>query len=60
MDVEYHAAGKETDSGIRVGGGIIQKFGEGSGSSFSSLYLGRGECTEGNKHGVINGTCVVE
>ena len=53
VDVEDHVAGRVTEGGFRVGGGIIEEINTGVGSGFSGVGLLGGDGAKGNKHGVV-------
>ena len=61
MDVvENHVAGGVADSGIRMGGAVVEKLSDGLCSGFSTVGLGGGESAKGNEHGGIDGAGIVE
>mgnify|MGYP000279176962 CR=1 FL=1 len=59
MDVENNIAGEVADSGIRMGGAVVDKLSDGLGSGVSTIGLGRSKIAEGDEHPGINGTSIV-
>jgi hypothetical protein len=60
VDVENHPAGGVADSGIWMGGTVVEKLSNGLSSGFSAFRLGRSESAKGNEHGGVDGASVIE
>jgi len=60
VDAEYHVAGMVTYHAIWMGGSIVQEVGACFDSGFRAMGLGGGKSAEGRKHGVVNGSGIVE
>lgn len=50
----------EGDGSVAVSCSIVEELGDGNGCGFSAFGLGRGERSESDEHGAVNGTGVVE
>jgi hypothetical protein len=60
VDVENHPAGGVADSGIWMGGTVVEELSYSLSSGFSPFGLGRSESTKGNEHGGVYGASIVE
>ena len=60
VNVEAHVTGMVTNGGIRVRGSVVEQVDCGFGGGFGALGLSGGEAAKGDKHGVVNGTGIVE
>jgi len=60
LDVQDHVAGMVTEDSIGVSGSIVEEPGGSFGSCLSASGLGGCKGAEGDKHGRINGTGIVE
>lgn len=60
VDVEDHAACMVPECCVWMGGSIIEELGDGNGGGCGAVVLLRGEGAEGNEHGVVDGSGIVE
>jgi hypothetical protein len=54
--VEVHVAGGVLDSGVGVGGCIVEELRKGLSGGLRAFGLIRGDCAQGDQHGAINDT----
>jgi hypothetical protein len=60
VDGEDHGAGGIADSGIRVGAGIVEELGDMCECLSSCVCLSSCWGTQGDKHGAVNRTGIVQ
>ena len=60
IDVEYHVDCDISDGGIRMCGNVFQELGEGKCCGLSNFFLYCGKGDEGDEHGAVDGTSVVQ
>lgn len=60
MDVEAHVTGVEPNGGIGVRGSVVEQVDGSFGSGFGAFGLSGCKAAKGNKHGVVNGSAIIE
>ena len=50
----------EGDGSVAVSCSIVEELGDGNGCGFSAFGLGRGERSESDEHGGVDGACIIQ